>query len=69
MKCFNLFCMVLEVIKIKLDMEIVEFYLMDDVNKILNISYFFNEVKLRVLYVSQCVCFNNYGCYDFEFFD
>lgn len=44
--------MVLEVIKIKLDMEIVEFYLMDDVNKILNISYFFNEVKLRVLYVS-----------------
>lgn len=52
MKCFNLFCMVLEVIKIKLDMEIVEFYLMDDVNKILNISYFFNEVKLRVLYVS-----------------
>lgn len=43
MKCFNLFCMVLEVIKIKLDMEIVEFYLMD---------YFFNEVKLRVLYVS-----------------
>lgn len=52
MKCFYLFCMVLEVIKIKLDMEIVEFYLMDDVNKILNISYFFNEVKLRVLYVS-----------------
>lgn len=60
MKCFNLFCMVLEVIKIKLDMEIVEFYLMDDVNKILNISYFFNEVKLRVLYVSQCVCFNKF---------
>lgn len=52
MKCFNLFCMVLEVIKIKLDMVIVEFYLMDNIDKILNISYFFNEVKLRVLYVS-----------------
>lgn len=44
--------MVLEVIKIKLDMVIVEFYLMDNIDKILNISYFFNEVKLRVLYVS-----------------
>lgn len=33
---------------------------MDDANKTLNTSYFLNEVKSRVLHVSQCVRFNKF---------
>lgn len=42
------------------DMEIAELYLMDNANKTSNTSYFLNEVKSRVLHVSQCVRFNKF---------
>lgn len=52
--------MVPEVIKIKPDTVIAELYLMDNTDKTLNTSYFLNEVKSRVLHVSQCVRFNKF---------
>lgn len=33
---------------------------MDNANKTSNTSYFLNEVKSRVLHVSQCVRFNKF---------
>lgn len=60
MKRSNLSCMVPEVIKIKPDTVIAELYLMDNTDKTLNTSYFLNEVKSRVLHVSQCVRFNKF---------
>lgn len=60
MKRSNLSCMMPEVIKIKPDTEIAELYLMDNTDKTLNTSYFLNEVKSRVLHVSQCVRFKKF---------